>query len=134
MDLLELHPSGTVGIVTRRVPRSPAVVDLVLAARGTGLPRFRPLPAELRSWGWRAELHLPWRHRCLVAVELTAWSSTTTELHLAPVAAHALHWGNRRWDRYFAVAHATAGALVDLLESTPTGLPVRPPSATPSHW
>ena len=30
MDLLELHHRGTVGIVTRRVARSPDVVDLVL--------------------------------------------------------------------------------------------------------
>jgi hypothetical protein len=134
MDLLELHHRGTVGIVTRRVARSPDVVDLVLALGGSGLPPFRPLPAELRSWGWRAEARLPGRHHVLVTVELTAWSSTTTELRLAPAAALGLGWSDRRWDRYFATAHAVATAMVETLETTPTGLPASPPLAAPSGW
>jgi hypothetical protein len=135
VDLLQIQPQGTVGIVTRRVPRSPDVVDLVLTSAPAGsLPPFRPLPAELRSWGWRAELGLPWRHHTLVMVELAPWSAMVTELRLAPVAAHGLHWSDRRWDRYFAAAHAAANELVEVLCSTPTGLPASPPVAERSRW
>ena len=134
MDLLELHHRGTVGIVTRRVARSPDVVDLVLAGGGSGLPPFRPLPSELRSWGWRAGARLPGRRHIAVSIELTAWSSTTTELTLIPAAAHGLGWSDRRWDRYFAAAHRTADALVDHLESTPTDLPDGPPLTAAQNW
>ena len=42
-------------------PRSPDVVDLVIGGAPAGLlPPFRPLPADLRSWGWRAEVRLGW--------------------------------------------------------------------------
>jgi hypothetical protein len=146
MDLLELQPQGTIGIVTRRVPRSPAVVDLALSA-GAPLPigpfvelePFRPVPPDLGSWGWRAAVRLRWPRPGLapepvVGVELAPWSATTTELRLAPQAAHALHWSDRRWNRYFAVAHAAADALVEVLCSTPTALPSSPPLVARSPW
>ena len=140
MDLLERHSHTTIGIVTRRVPRSPDVVDLVILGAPAGvLPPFRPLPADLRSWGWRAEVRLGWSRPSLapqpvLGVELAPWSSTTTELRLAPVAAHGLHWSDRRWDRYFATAHRAADALVELLCSTTTGLPASPPVAAAQNW
>ena len=134
MDLLELHTQGTIGIVSRRVPRSPDVIDLVVAAGPEALPRFRPLPPELRSWGWRAELRLPWHRPCIVSVELTAWSATTTELRLAPVSAHVLRWSDRRWDRYFGLAHAAADQVIAALCTTPTGMPDAPPVAPSSRW
>jgi hypothetical protein len=70
----------------------------------------------------------------LVTIELTAWSSTATELRLAPATAHGVGWSDRRWDRYFATAHAVATAMVETLESTPTGLPAAPPLATAQNW
>jgi hypothetical protein len=146
MDLLELHAHSTIGIVTRRLPRSPEVVDLVLSSaaeppvgRGELVAPFRPIPTELRSWGWRAEVRLRWARPSLapepiVGVELAAWSTTTTELRLAPLTPHALHWGGRRWDRYFALAHAASDALVGHLTATPTALPSGPPMAAPQNW
>ena len=52
MDLLELHPQGTIGIVTRRVPRSPDVVDLGPRAR----PRRPDAPAAVPTAAGRAAL------------------------------------------------------------------------------
>jgi hypothetical protein len=147
MDLLELQLHRTVGSVTRRIPRSPAVVDLVMETgslpSGAVLPLsgraslrvdtpFHPVPPELRSWGWRAHLRLRWARPTLVAepvvgAELSAWSTTTTELLLVPLVPQALRWSQRRWDRYFDLAHAAADALVAHITSTRTGLPASPP-------
>jgi hypothetical protein len=141
-----VHPHGTIGIVTRRVERSPAVVDLVLGAAALApagpfvvVVPFRPLPPALGTWGWRAEARLRWSTRPLhpgpaVRIELTAWSSTETELCLAPVEPHALRWSDRRWNRYFGLAHDTADAVVTHLTATATGLPDRPPVAAAQNW
>jgi hypothetical protein len=146
VDLLELQPQGTIGIVTRRVERSPDVVDLVLGSDRplVGAPfavivPFRPVPAELRSWGWRAQLRLRWARPALVPdpvvrVELCPWSTTSTELRLAPASAHALRWGDRRWNRYFSLAHEAAQVLVAALTSTPTALPASPPAGRAQNW
>jgi hypothetical protein len=139
MGLLQVHAQGTIGIVTRRVGRGPDVIDLVLTSGRPGVPPFAPLPPELRSWGWRAQLHLPWGRPTLapdpVAVlELTAWSTTETELRLAPVATHLHGWSDRRWNRWFALAHRAADGVVAQLETTPTGLPSHPPVAVRSSW
>jgi hypothetical protein len=129
VQVLELRRQGTIGIVTRRVPRSPEAVDRVLMSTPplvgpfVTLSPFHRLPPRLASWGWRAELRLCWprsalMRESLVIVEVAPWSATMTEVWLAPNAPHALHWGDRRWDRYFAAAHATADAVVALLTSS----------------
>jgi hypothetical protein len=126
MQLLELRRQGTIGIVTRRVPRSPEAVDRVLATEPplvgpfVTVSPFRRLPQRLASWGWRADLRLCWPRTALmrepvVIAEVAPWSATMTEVWLAPCAPHALHWGDRRWDRYFTAAHATADAVVGVL-------------------
>jgi hypothetical protein len=100
---------------------------------------FSAVPPQLRAWGWRARLRLHWARptlvaQPLVAVELSPWAATTTELLLVPVVPQSLHWSERRWNRYFEIAHAAADALVDHITSTPTGLPASPPVASAQNW
>jgi hypothetical protein len=135
--VLELQLHRTLGSVTRRIPRSQAMVDLVMATgslrTGTLLPvggraclevvePFAPLPTKLQTWGWRARMRLHWARptvvpQPLVAVELSPWDATTIELLLVPVIPQSLHWGERRWNRYFDLAHASADALSEHITS-----------------
>ena len=90
MDLLERHSHTTIGIVTRRVPRSPDVVDLVIGGAPAGLlPPFRPLPADLRSWGWRAEVRLGWSRPSLAPQPVVVE-------HRSSTSASAVRWATAK--------------------------------------
>jgi hypothetical protein len=147
--VLELQLHRTIGSVTRRIPRSPDVVDLVMATGTLPAGRLVPLGGRaslevvepfaavgprLAGWGWRAVTRLHWARPTLVAapliaIEISPWAATTTELLLVPVVPQSLHWSEHRWSRYFDLAHAAADALVGHITSTPTGYPVSPPYA-----
>ena len=134
-------PTRPIGIVTRRVARSPDVVDLVLGGRAAAGPvgwsprSDRCRPSSVVGLAGPGAAALARRRSLPSRSSASSWRRgprPTTELRLAPLAAHGLHWSDRRWDRYFAAAHAAADALVDLI-ATPTGLPSGPPVGT-ANW
>jgi hypothetical protein len=52
-----------------------------------------------------------------VELEVAAWSESTSELTVRPIARHPERWGRRRLRRYFALAHDGADRGLEILTS-----------------
>ena len=83
--------------------------------------QFRPvrsLVARQTAPTWCAGARLLDDRRRTVArveIELSMWSSDSSELQLRPVARHPERWSSRKARRYFALAHRGADATARLV-------------------
>ena len=120
-----MHPLRDVhrGLADRAPLGSVDVVEL----DGGGFLRvdepFRPvrsLIARQPAPTWCASARLLNDRRRAIAVveiELSMWSSDSTELLLRPVARHPERWTGRRMRRYFTLAHGGADSVAGLVAS-----------------
>jgi hypothetical protein len=121
--------------VTRRVVRPWRSLERVLLHAGAFAPgtaieldvggrlRLDTTFAPMASWpvpGYQARGRLYARGGRLdrsvrVALDVVAWSDTSSELRVRPSARHFAQWGTHRQDGYFVLAHRAADRLARLM-------------------
>jgi hypothetical protein len=131
-------------IVTRRVERSPASIDCVLATEAASVAT-RVLSASAGALSIDApfkqgdDLAPTWRttgrlygsgprlaRYARVEIEVSAYDASGCELRLRSRCRHLYRWGRRRQRRYFDVAHRSADSIVATIEQIRVPCPSQP--------
>jgi len=79
---------------------------------------FPPFGVDFASWSAPASVHTGRGRRAVkFDIEINAWDNASTELLVRPRSRSPYRWSGRRMRRYFAVAHATADGMTQLLRT-----------------
>jgi len=79
---------------------------------------FPPFGVDFASWSAPASVYTGRGRRAVkFDIEINAWDNASTELLVRPRSRSPYRWSGRRMRRYFAVAHATADGMTQLLRA-----------------